>query len=54
MIGLVGSDRVMLGSDYPYDMAMMDCVAHVRSLKISDADKDAILNGNAEKMLTGK
>ena len=54
MIGLVGSDRVMLGSDYPYDMAMMDCVAHVRSLKISDADKDAILNGNAEKMLSGK
>ena len=41
MIGLVGADRVMLGSDYPYDMAMMDCVAHVRSLKISDADKDA-------------
>ncbi len=54
MIGLVGSDRVMLGSDYPYDMAMMDCVAHVRSLKISDADKDAILNGNAEAMLSGK
>jgi aminocarboxymuconate-semialdehyde decarboxylase len=54
MIGLVGSERVMLGSDYPYDMAMMDCVSHVRSLKISDADKDAILNGNAEKMLTGK
>jgi aminocarboxymuconate-semialdehyde decarboxylase len=54
MIGLVGSERVMLGSDYPYDMAMMDCVSHVRSLKISDADKNAILNGNAEKMLTGK
>ena len=54
MIGLVGSERVMLGSDYPYDMAMMDCVSHVRSLKISDADKDAILNGNAEKMLSGK
>ena len=30
MIGLVGSERVMLGSDYPYDMAMLDCVAHVR------------------------
>ena len=54
MIGLVGSERVMLGSDYPYDMAMVDCVSHVRSLKISDADKDAILNGNAEKMLSGK
>ena len=30
MIERVGADRVMLGSDYPYDMAMMDCVAHVR------------------------
>ncbi len=29
----------MLGSDYPYDMGMMDCVAHVKSLSISDADK---------------
>jgi len=54
MIGLVGSDHVMLGSDYPYDMAMMDCVAHVRSLKISDADKDLILGGHAEAMLSGK
>ena len=30
MIGHVGADRVMLGSDYPYDMGMMDCVKHVR------------------------
>lgn len=50
MIGLVGSERVMLGSDYPYDMAMMDCVAHVRGLSIPDADKAAILGGHAEKL----
>ena len=54
MIALVGSDHVMLGSDYPYDMAMLDCVAHVRSLNISDADKDAILGGHAETLLSGK
>ncbi len=53
MIGLVGSDRVLLGSDYPYDMAMRDCVAHVRSLKISDADKAAILGGHAQALLSG-
>jgi aminocarboxymuconate-semialdehyde decarboxylase len=51
MIALVGADRVLLGSDYPYDMAMLDCVAHVRSLKISDADKAVILGGHAEKLL---
>jgi aminocarboxymuconate-semialdehyde decarboxylase len=54
MIGLTGIERVVLGSDYPYDMAMMDCVAHVRSLQISDTDKAAILNGNAERLLAGK
>ena len=50
MIGHVGADRVMLGSDYPYDMGMMDCVAHVRGLKIPEADKAAILGGHAEKL----
>jgi len=54
MIGLTGISRVVLGSDYPYDMAMMDCVKHVRSLSISDADKNRILNGNAEVLLSGK
>lgn len=54
MIGLVGVERVMLGSDYPYDMAMLDCVQHVRSLSISDAAKNAILGGNAQAMLSAK
>jgi aminocarboxymuconate-semialdehyde decarboxylase len=54
MIAHVGADRVMLGSDYPYDMGMMDCVAHVRGLKISDADKDTILTKRAEALLKVK
>src|SRR5690348_3780530 len=51
MIGHVGADRVMLGSDYPYDMGMLDCVQHVRALKISDADKATILSSRAEALL---
>jgi aminocarboxymuconate-semialdehyde decarboxylase len=54
MIGHVGADRVVLGSDYPYDMGMMDCVKHVRSLKISDTDKAAILSGRAQSLLAVK
>jgi aminocarboxymuconate-semialdehyde decarboxylase len=54
MIGLVGADHVLLGSDYPYDMAMLDCVTHVRGLKISDADKATILNTRAEALLKGR
>ena len=51
MVGHVGVDRVMLGSDYPYDMGMMDCVAHVRGLKIADADKASILSNKATALL---
>jgi aminocarboxymuconate-semialdehyde decarboxylase len=51
MIGWVGASRVLLGSDYPYDMAMLDCVRHVRALSISDADKAIILGGEAARLL---
>jgi aminocarboxymuconate-semialdehyde decarboxylase len=54
MINHVGADRVMLGSDYPYDMGMMNCVSHVRSLKISEADKTKILSTRAEALLSEK
>ena len=54
LIERAGAAQVMLGSDYPYDMAMMDCVAHVRGLKISDADKAAILGTRAEALLSAK
>lgn len=53
MISQAGADRVLLGSDYPYDMGMMDCVQHVRSLKISDADKTSIVGSRAEVLLSG-
>jgi aminocarboxymuconate-semialdehyde decarboxylase len=51
LIGHVGADQVMLGSDYPYDMAMLDCARHVQSLSIADAAKTAILGKNAEALL---
>jgi aminocarboxymuconate-semialdehyde decarboxylase len=47
MIGLVGAERVFLGSDYPYDMGMLDCVRHVRSLDIAETDRAAILGDHA-------
>jgi aminocarboxymuconate-semialdehyde decarboxylase len=53
MIGHVGADHVLMGSDYPYDMGMLDCVDHVRCLKISDADKAAVLGQHAQTLLKG-
>jgi aminocarboxymuconate-semialdehyde decarboxylase len=54
MIAQAGAARVMLGSDYPYDMGMLDCVQHVRSLAISEADRAGILGGRAEVLLAAK
>ena len=52
LVSSVGADRVFLGSDYPYDMGMMDCVRHVRSLDIAAADRDKILGGHAAAILS--
>lgn len=54
LIATAGAERVFLGSDYPYDMGMMDCVRFVRSLAISSADRDRILGGHAEEILLGE
>lgn len=54
MIARAGAERVVLGSDYPYDMGMMDCVAHVSGLAIPDQDKASILQDRALELLTVK
>ena len=51
LVSWVGAPRVLLGSDYPYDMAMMDLVRHVRSLSIPQTDKDIILGTEAAELL---
>lgn len=54
LINHVGADRVVLGSDYPYDMAMLDCVGHVRSLSIGDAEKERILSAGPQALLAAR
>jgi aminocarboxymuconate-semialdehyde decarboxylase len=51
LIGSAGADRVLLGSDYPYDMGQYDAVDLIASLSIPDADKTKILGGNARALL---
>jgi aminocarboxymuconate-semialdehyde decarboxylase len=50
LVSSVGPSRVLLGSDYPYDMGTGECVRQVKALPISDADKARVLGGNAEKL----
>jgi aminocarboxymuconate-semialdehyde decarboxylase len=51
LVDSVGPGRVMLGSDYPYDMGTGECVRQVKALSISDADKAMVLSGVAASLL---
>jgi aminocarboxymuconate-semialdehyde decarboxylase len=51
LIKLVGPSRVVLGSDYPYDMGTLECARQVTTLSIPDTDKAQILNRIPLKLL---
>jgi aminocarboxymuconate-semialdehyde decarboxylase len=51
LVGNAGAGRVLLGSDYPFDMGMTDGVAQVRGSAIRPADQSAVLGGNARSLL---
>jgi aminocarboxymuconate-semialdehyde decarboxylase len=55
LAGLVeafGADHVLMGTDYPFDMAESDPIGHVASVKTFDSTTiEAIAGGNARKLL---
>ena len=52
LIRLYGVDRIVMGTDYPYDMGEYDPIGHVDSVDALDStDKKAIAGGNAAKLL---
>jgi len=51
LIKLVGADRVMIGSDYCFDMGYERPVEVVTALKLSRNDREKILHGNAARLL---
>jgi aminocarboxymuconate-semialdehyde decarboxylase len=52
LIGLVGADRVMLGSDYCFDMGYARPVEVITRLgRLSRSDRERILGGNAARLL---
>jgi aminocarboxymuconate-semialdehyde decarboxylase len=52
LVEVVGADRVMLGSDYPFDMADLHPVETVRAAGLSEEDEANVLYGNAERLLS--
>jgi aminocarboxymuconate-semialdehyde decarboxylase len=47
----VGAEHLMLGTDFPYVLGDWQCVDKVQALPCSETEKQAILEGNARKLL---
>ncbi|MCF4121083.1 amidohydrolase [Antribacter sp. KLBMP9083] len=50
LVEAAGADRVLLGSDYPFDMGVDDPVERAREAGLAPDDVAAVLGGNAERL----
>jgi aminocarboxymuconate-semialdehyde decarboxylase len=53
LVQLIGADRVLLGSDRPFDMGDPDPVGAVRRAGLDSEDEELILSVNASRLLDG-
>lgn len=53
LIDVVGLERVVLGSDFPFDMGVDQPLEDIAAAELSDAEVEAILGGNATALLEG-
>jgi aminocarboxymuconate-semialdehyde decarboxylase len=51
LVDWAGTDRVMLGSDYPFDMGQYDAVEVIDSLRLTAAQRGELLSAAAERCL---
>ncbi|MGW1770257.1 amidohydrolase family protein [Streptomyces sp. NPDC002104] len=51
LVRVVGSERVLLGSDFPFDMGTEDPVAALRAARLPETAFDAVRGGNAAVLL---
>jgi aminocarboxymuconate-semialdehyde decarboxylase len=51
VVEVVGADRVLCGSDHPFDMGDLRPADTVRAAGLSPADEAAVLGGNAARLL---
>ncbi len=53
LVRLFGTDHIIMGTDYPFDMADFDPIGHVASVESFDASTVAALTGGNAKRLLG-
>lgn len=52
LVKVHGADRILMGTDFPYDMADSDPIGHVCSVEgFDEATRAAICGGNAQRLL---
>jgi aminocarboxymuconate-semialdehyde decarboxylase len=51
LVDWAGAERVMLGSDYPFDMGQYDAVEVIDSLRLSAAQREGLLHATADARL---
>jgi aminocarboxymuconate-semialdehyde decarboxylase len=51
LIDMVGADHVLLGSDYPFDIVNLNCVAQMRASALAPEVQTAVLGGSARELL---
>jgi aminocarboxymuconate-semialdehyde decarboxylase len=51
LVRLYGADHVIMGTDYPFDMADYDPIGHVASAGLDEAAVAAVAGGNAKRLL---
>jgi aminocarboxymuconate-semialdehyde decarboxylase len=51
LVGEVGAEHVLLGSDYPFDMGNVDCVAKVEAAGLSAAVRERVLGAGFREMM---
>jgi aminocarboxymuconate-semialdehyde decarboxylase len=54
LVDFFGAERVLLGSDYPFDMGVERPAEIVRALELPEQQESAVLGGNALRLLGGE
>ncbi|AWT55404.1 amidohydrolase family protein [Mycolicibacterium smegmatis] len=50
LVGDLGADHVVMGTDYPFDMSTVDPVAFLSGTRMSEDDRAQVLGGNAIRL----
>ncbi len=50
LVDLLGADRIMVGTDFPFEMGDLDPVTFVRNAGLDPESTEAILSGNASQL----